>query len=161
AEIQGIAGAGIIGVGVCWVGRQHVIARAVDTLKAVDWPPVVALAGMVVHDVEYYRDTSLMKSLHHVSKFKMLPIIITGAGVLRVRCEEIQRHVAPVVALLWVALKNRHQLDNRYPELLQVGNLFHQTGISPGAGWIYAGVRVLREALHVQFVNDRIRFGTR
>src|SRR5208337_1918553 len=54
-----------------------------------------------------------------------------------------------------------YQLDNRYPEFLQVGNLFHQTGISPGAGWIYAGVRVLREALHVQFVEDRIRFGTR
>src|SRR4029077_933034 len=88
AEIQGIPRTGVVGVGVCRIGGQHVIAGAVETLEAVDWPPVVALASVVVHDVKHHAHTSLMKSLHHISKFKMLLISTAGARVLRMRCEE-------------------------------------------------------------------------
>src|SRR5258708_40122955 len=131
-EIQGVARAGVIGVRVCGVGGQHVITCGVETLEAVDWSPVITLAGVVVHHVENYSDTSLMKGLYHVSKFEVLLIIIASTRVLRMWREEIQRHVAPIVPLLWIALKNRHQLDNRYPECLAIRDLLHQTGIRSG-----------------------------
>src|SRR5580700_7218142 len=118
AEIQGIAGPGVIGVGVCRIGGHHVIAGAVETLKAVDRPFVIALASVVVYDVQHHADISLMKSLHHILEFEMLLISTVCVRVLSMRREEIQRHVAPVVAFLWITLKNRHQFYNRHPEFL-------------------------------------------
>src|SRR5271165_4619140 len=72
AEIQGIARTGVIGIGVCRVGRQHVKAGAVEALEAVNGPPVVAFASVVVNDVEHHTDAGLMKSLDHIPEFKML-----------------------------------------------------------------------------------------
>ncbi len=118
AEIQGIAGAGVIGVGVCRIGGHHVIAGAVETLEAVDRPLVVSLAGVVVHDVQHQGDTGLMKSLHHILEFNTLLVRTMCARVLSMRREEIQRHIAPVVAFLRVTLKNRHQFYNRHSEFL-------------------------------------------
>ena len=91
------------------------------------------------------------------SELEMLLVIVAGTGVLGMRGEEIQRHVAPIVALLRVPLKNRHQLDNRDSEIFQIWDLFHQARISSRPRWIYAGVGILREAFDVQFVNDCIR----
>src|SRR5258708_27696332 len=96
-EVQGVARAGVIGVRVCRVGRQHVIARSVETLEAVDRPPVITLASVVVHHVENYPESSLMKGLYHVSKFQVLLIIVASTRVLRMRREKVQRHVAPIV----------------------------------------------------------------
>src|SRR5580704_15762351 len=93
---------------------------------------MVAFAGVVVHHVEDDSDASLMKSLHHVFEFEMLLTTRRSARVLCMRSEEIQRHVAPVVALLWITLKDRHELDNCYPEFFQIGNLLNQTGIRAG-----------------------------
>ena len=61
--------------------------------------PVVALASVVIYDVEHHADAGLMKSLHHVSEFEMLLVIVASARVLRMRREKVQGHVAPVVAL--------------------------------------------------------------
>jgi hypothetical protein len=49
---------------------------------------VVAFASVVVNHVEHHSDTGLMKCLQHVSKFKVLLILVVVAGVLRVRREE-------------------------------------------------------------------------
>jgi hypothetical protein len=59
----------------------------------------------------------------------MLLIIVTANRALRMGCEEIQRHLTPEAAFVWVALKYRHQFDDGYPEFLLIGNLFHQTSI--------------------------------
>ncbi len=117
---------------------------------------MVAFASVVVHNVKYHPDTGLMKSLHHVSKFQVLLVVVSSARVLRMRREEVQRHVAPVVALLGVALINRHELDNRYSEFFQIGDLFHQAGICAGTRRIQAGVRILRETPHVKLVDNCI-----
>ena len=45
-----------------------------------------------------------------------------------VRREEVQRHVAPVVAFLRIELVHREQLDDGDAELLEVGNLLGQAG---------------------------------
>ncbi len=108
AEIQGIAGTGIIRVGVRRVTRHHVIAGAVDALIAVNRASVVAFAGMVVHNVKYHAHAGLMKCFHHVSEFDVLLVLVAGTRVLGVRREKVQGHVSPIVALLRVALKNWH-----------------------------------------------------
>ena len=51
----------------------------------------------------------------------MLLIIVTANRVLRMGCEEIQGHVTPEVAFVWVALKHRHQFDDGYSEFLVIG----------------------------------------
>ena len=118
---------------------------------------MITLASVVVHDVKNYPDTRLMKRFHHISKFKVLLIIVASTRVLCMRRKEVQRHVAPVVSFLWIALKYRHQLDNGYPEFLEVRDLLHQTGIRASSRCIHAGVGISSEALHVKFVDDCIR----
>src|ERR1700733_5985470 len=98
-----------------------------------------------------------MESLHHISKLEML-VISAATRELVMRGEEVQRHITPVVAFLRIALKNRHQLNNGYPQILQIWDLLHQTRISARSRWIHTGVTVFREAPHVKFVDDRIRF---
>jgi hypothetical protein len=83
---------------------------------------VIALAGVVVHDVEDHTNSSFMKGLHHVFELKVLLVVITRACVPRVRCEEVQRHIAPVISFMRIALKNGHQLDDRDPEVFKIGN---------------------------------------
>src|ERR1700677_4822295 len=97
-----------------------------------------------------------MKSFYHIFKLNLLQGDAVRARVLRMWCEEVQRHVSPEVALLRIALKNRHQLDNRYPEVLQVWNLLHQTGVRAGTRRIHAGVGVLGAALDVKLIDDRV-----
>ncbi len=107
-EIQGIAGAGIIRVGVRRVTRHHVVAGAVDPLVAVNRASVVAFAGMVVHNVKHHAHAGLMERFHHISEFNVLLILVAGTCVLGVRREKIQGHVSPIVALLRVTLENWH-----------------------------------------------------
>src|SRR5262249_54106656 len=62
------------------------------------------------------------------------------------------------ITLLRIALEDGHQLDDRDAELLQIRNFFHETRIRTSVGWIHARIRVSCETLHMQFVNDCIRF---
>src|SRR5260370_39937621 len=64
-EVQGVAGARVIGVWVRRVGGQHVIASGVEALEALDRSPVVALASVVVDDIKHHADTGLVKSRDH------------------------------------------------------------------------------------------------
>ena len=97
-----------------------------------------------------------MKVFHHLLEFKPQLFGMLSARILGMRREEIQRHIAPVVAFLRVALKNRHQLDNRHSEFLEIRDLFYETGVGAGARWVDAGVGILGEAFHVKFVDDSI-----
>src|SRR5208283_568112 len=107
-----IASTRVIRVWVTGIGRRHVISCAAKALEAVDGTAMVALTCVVVNNVEHHGNSRSVESLDHFSKFKMLPIVITSRGILRMRCEEVQRHIAPIVALLGIALKYRHQFDN-------------------------------------------------
>src|SRR3954466_12333178 len=82
--------------------------------------------------------------------------MITVAGILSVRRKEVQRHVAPIVAFLRIALEYRHQLDHSHAEIFQIRDLVDQTGIRPLPRRIYTRVGVLGETPEVEFVNDRI-----
>ena len=78
------------------------------------------------------------------------------AAALLVRCEEIERHVAPEVPLLRIELMNRHQLDRGDAEFLQVRNLVDDRGKAAAAIGGDAGVGALREAADVHFIDDEI-----
>ena len=99
---------------------------------------MISFTGVVINNIKHYADARLMKRLHHISEFKVLLIIVAGIRVLGVGREEVQRHIAPVVTLLWIALENRHQFDHSDPELFQIGDLLDQACICPGPRWIYA-----------------------
>src|SRR5208283_3532195 len=78
--------------------------------------------------------------------------------ILRMRCEEVQRHVSPIVALLRIALKYGHEFDDRDPEVLQIWDLFDQSGIGTGSRGMHPGIGIVGEPLDVKFVDDRVRF---
>ena len=121
---------------------------------------MISFTRMVVHNVEHHSDSGFVKSLDHILEFEMLLIIATGA-ILRVRREEVQRHVAPIVSFVRVALKDGHQLDNGDPKVLQIWDLFNQACVGAGSRWMNAGIGMARKSLDVKFVDDRVRFGPR
>src|SRR5215469_627452 len=140
---------------------MHVITCTAETLEAVDGAAVVALTRVVINNIEHHGNSCLVESLDHLSEFKMLPIVITSGGILRMRREEVQRHIAPIVGLLRVALKYGHQFDDGYAEFLQIRDLFHQSGVGAGTRRTYAGISVAREALYMKFVDNCFGFGPR
>ena len=77
------------------------------------------------------------------------------------RRKEVQRHVAPIVAFLGIALEYGHEFDNCDPEVFQIRDLFNHARIGARSRCMHAGIGILGETLHVQFVDDRIRFRPR
>src|SRR4029078_8320074 len=97
-------------------GRSHFIAGAVKALIAIDWTAVISFAGVVVDDIQDDSDARLMKRFHHAFEFEW-EAVGAATRVLSMSRKEVQRHGAPIVALLWIALKNWHELDHRDPQL--------------------------------------------
>ena len=116
---------------------------------------MVAFGGVVVDHVEPHLDARRVERLHHRPEF-------FERVAVRVRLmgrEEVQRHVAPVVALLRIELVDREQLHNRDAEFLEVGNLLRQAGKRAAPVGCDARVRARGESLDVQFVDDGVTAG--
>src|ERR1035441_4651343 len=111
----------------------------------------------VVNNIQHDEDAGLVKSPDHMLELKMLTIINTRC-VLRVRREEVEGHVSPIVTLVRIALKYGHEFDDCYPKLFQIRDLFDQSGIGAGSRGMHAGIGIARESLDVKFVDDRVRF---
>ncbi len=73
------------------------------------------------------------------------------------RCEEVQRHISPIIAFVRVTLKDGHQFDDGDPKLFQIRYLFDQSGIGAGSRRMNAGIGIPGEPLDVTFVDDRVR----
>src|SRR5208282_5159475 len=86
------------------------------------------------------------------------PIIINTRCILRMRCEEVQRHVSPIVTLVRIALKYGHEFDDGDPKIFQIRDLFNQSGIGPSSRGMHAGIGILGEPIDMKFVDDRVRF---
>ena len=71
----------------------------------------------------------------------------------------MQRHVAPVIALLRIELMDRQKLDDRDTELLEVRDLLGQAGERAALRGGDPGVCPSGESLDVQFVNDGVLTG--
>ena len=96
----------------------------------------VALAGVVVDDVEPDFDPGGVKCPDHFPKF----VEGVARSVLPVRGEKIQGHVTPVIALLRVELMHGQQLDNGDAEFLEIGNLFDCKDLKHLADFLFENV---------------------
>ena len=150
---QRVAAAGVVAVHRPRVVGHHVEGDVVDSAKAVGRPVRAGLGRVVVDDVEDNLDICRMQGADHRPE-----LVAGGLGIRRiagVRGEEVQGHVAPVIALLRVELLNGEQLDHGDPQLLQMRNLVDYTGEGAPALGRDAAVGIPREAADVHLVDDR------
>ena len=130
--VQGVAGAGVVGVARA-VLLENVVSGVVQPAEAQRRAALVALGGVVEHDVEDHLDAGAMQRLHHVAELVHRAERIPARAVRLVRREERDRCVAPVVdlarrAILGIELEHRQQLDRGDPELLEIRDLLDQAG---------------------------------
>ena len=170
-HVEGVPGARVVHVVPLVVLDEAVVGLVVDALEAERRPEVVALGGVVVDHVEDHLDAGRVHRLHHSLELLHLlsqALCIPGArGVRRLRCEEGQGVVAPVVVQSLVEqgavldeLVHRHELEGGDAEPGQVGGDrgVRQAGVRPAQLLGHVGVQ-LREALDVRLVDDRLVVG--
>jgi hypothetical protein len=146
------------------VGHEPVVGGVVDAAEREHRTEVVALGGVVVDDVEDHLDAREVQRLDHALELAHLLAADAGRGVERVRREEADRRVAPVVRQPAVDeeglvgdVVNGQQLDGRDAERLQVLERGRVGEPRVGAAQVLAHVRVeLREALDVHLVDDQL-----
>ena len=123
-------------------------------------PSLVALGGVVEHHVEDHLDAGPVQGLDHVAELVHRAERVPARAVRRVRGEERDRLVAPVVDLpggqSWASnCEDRQQLDRGDAELLEVRDLLDQPGVGAARLLADAGVGVAREPADVHLVDDR------
>ena len=91
-EVQRVAGAGRVEIHALVVG-ETVIGRVVDAAERQRRPEVIALAGMVVDDVEQHLDAGIVQSLHRDLEIGEERV----REIARLRREEADGVVAPVI----------------------------------------------------------------
>ena len=94
---QAIACAGVIHVVARILLHQPVVYRVVDAPKAQRRAVVVALGGVVVDHIQDDLDARAVVGFDHFLKFSYLLAELTAGGVLRMRSQEANRIIAPVV----------------------------------------------------------------
>ena len=125
---------------------------------------MVEFAGVVVDHVEDHLDAGLVQRLDEVLELLHLLAAGTPRGVAVVRCEVVDRLVAPVVAqpeldeaVVVDELVDRHQLDRGHTERLDV--IDRGFAREPGVGAAQFGRNlgmVHGEAANVGLVDDRV-----
>ena len=163
-RVEAVSRPGEIHVVAPVVRHQPVVRGVVDALEAEHRPQVVALGRVVVDDVEDHLDARPMQRLDHPLELPDLLAPRAGRRVQRVRSEEADRAVAPVVRqapldemVLVGDVVDRQQLDRRHPERSQVRDRPVRGEPGIGAAQILAHIRVaLREPLHVRLVDHRL-----
>ncbi len=96
-EVERVAGTGEVDVPAPVVGQQPVVAGVVGALPAQRWTEVIALAGVVVDDVEDDLDAGRVQFAHHPAKLADLHQRVGTAGVPRLRRKEVEGAVPPIV----------------------------------------------------------------
>ena len=166
AEVEGVAAAGRVDVAAVRV--VAVVGRVVDAAERVRRALAALLGRVVVDHVEHHLEAGLVQAPHHAGELAthgVRPLGLSGRrGVGRVRREERERVVAPVVeaplphqALLGHERVHREELDGGDPEageVLQRG-VVGEPGIGAAEGLGDRAVE-LREAAHVRLVDDRV-----
>ena len=128
-DVERVAGARVVHVVARVVGHEAVVGCVVDAAEGQHRAEVVALGGVVVDHVEDHLDPRLVQRLDHALELAHLLAGLAGGGVGRVRGEEADRRVAPVVGQPAVGeerlvgdVVDRQQLDRGHAELLQVAD---------------------------------------
>ena len=164
AEVQRVAAAGVVPVQRAVAVLQPVVADVVQAAQRQRGSLVVALAGVVVDDVDQHLEAGGVQRPHHRPELRDLLAAAPARGVARVRREVAEGVVAPVVGQaaaqqvrLGHELVHRQQLDGGDTQADQVldGGRVGQPGV--GAAQLLRHARVLRgEALDVQLVDHAV-----
>ncbi len=169
AGVERVPGAGVVHVVVLLVVDEPVVGSVVDALHAQRRAQVVALGGVVVDHVEDHLDAGGVHGLDHALELLDLLTGVVVGGVVRVRGEEAEGVVAPVVAQSLVQecgvldeLVHRHQLDGGHPELGEVvgHGRVRETGVGAALLLGHLGVE-LGQALDVRLVDHGLVVGHR
>ena len=163
-DVERVARARVVHVVAQVVGHEPVVGGVVDAAEGQHRAEVVALGGVVVDHVEDHLDPRLVQRLDHALELAHLLAGLAGGGVGRVRGEEADRRVAPVVRQPAVGeeglvgdVVDRQQLDRGDAQRLQVvhGRVRRQPGV--GAAQVLAHVGMQhREALDVRLVDHAV-----
>ncbi len=154
--VHDVAGPGVVSVSAPIV-QEQVVRGVVDAAIRIRRADLVPLHGVVVDHVDDDLDAGRVQRPHQVLHLGYRPFRRAGCGVLRVRREEVQRHVPPVAALLGIALEHRHQFDHRDAEVREVRDLVDDAGERAAAVRLHTGVVAPGEAANMHLVDDRVR----
>ena len=161
AEVERVAGAGIVDVETRLVRHQPIVGLIVDPFERQRRAALVALRRVIVDDVEDHLEPAVVKPRDHLLEFAQR--VGHVGSVARVRREKADRVVAPIVfeALLEQVIVvdegvNRHELNGRDAQRFDVvhDGFRAQSGVK--ASELLVDLRVqLGEALDVRLVDDR------
>jgi hypothetical protein len=126
---------------------------------------MVALGGVVVHDVEDHLDARGVQGFDHGLELSDLLSAGAAGRIGVVRGEEADRVVAPVVGQapflehrVMDELVDGHELDGRDPQVPEVADDRRMAHAGVGAAHLLGDLRVEhRHALDVGLVDDRLR----
>ena len=122
---------------------------------------MVPFERMIVNDVQDDFDPCRVQRFDHREKLGPLLTRMWVSRVCMMRREETQRHVAPVVILVRIKLKDGQQLDGSDTEIHEVRNLFNDTEKSASSRMNHARGGMLGESLDMHFIDDEVRVATR
>ncbi len=95
ADIDRVAGSGIVDVAAAVIRQQAVVAEVVDAAERERGATVVAFRSVIVNDVQDHLEPGVMEARHHLLEFGKREVRTVGeAGVGR---EEPDGVVAPVI----------------------------------------------------------------
>ena len=158
--VERVSTAGVVGVASAVV-LQDIVRRVVQAPEAQRRPMVIALRGVIEHDVEDHLEARPVQRLHHVTELVDRTQRISTRAVRLVGREERDRLVAPVVdpvrRALGVELEHRQQLHGRHPEVAEIRDLLDQAGVGAARLLSDPRARMAREPAHVRLVHDCAR----
>ena len=127
ADVKAVAGPGGVEVVGAVPFDQAVVGRVVDAFHGKSRPQVIALRGVVVHDVEDDFQAGGVQRPDHGLELVHLAPGRAGGAVRPVRGQKTDAVVPPVIAQASLQevgildeLVDRHQLDSRHPEVHQI-----------------------------------------
>ena len=139
--IQSITNPCVVGVEALIV-FEDVVAEIVDSLEAEDRSELIALVGMVEHDVQDDFDACFVKRLYHVSKFIELISNFRSDAVARLWSEKTERAVPPEIVeriavdesqnFRFIEVANRQKLHCSNTKFPEMWNFFDDPGKSAG-----------------------------
>ncbi len=164
ADVEGVAGAGVVHVVPGIVLDEAVVGGVADAFEAEGGAALIALAGVVVNDVEDDLDAGGMEVLDHLLELGDLTAAVAHGAVAGHRGEEAKGVVAPVVGEALVdevagvdEVMDGEELDGGDAELLEVVDAGRMGEAGVGAAEVLGHVGIaLGEAFDVYLVDDGV-----
>src|SRR4051812_6147941 len=149
-RVERIPRAAVVGI-MAAIRLQDVVGGIIDAAETEGRAAMVAFGGVIEDDVEDDFDPGTMERFDHVPKLVNGAEGVAARAIGEVRREEGDGCVTPVIhpprrAVLGVELEYREEFDRGDAEVLKIGYLRRNTGVSAANVFGKTGVRVTGEA---------------